>query len=110
MCWISDETHVHGWNHDSQLSGSSGLNRLQYRASEKHTELGDPTKELKALLGQHLVDFKTLLPGQRYRAVTDGTTGSMVNSRQGEVSPDYEKKAKKLDLHVPGVCLVLSIN
>ena len=29
----------------------------------RHTELGDPTKELKALLGyQHLVDFKTLLP------------------------------------------------
>ena len=43
----------------------------------RHTELGDPTKELKALLGyQHLVDFKTLLPGQRYRADTDGTTGS----------------------------------
>ena len=63
----------------------------------RHTELGDPTKELKALLGyQHLVDFKTLFPGQRYRADTDGTTDSVVNSRQVEVSPDYEKKAKKL--------------
>ena len=37
-----------------------------------HTELGDPTKGLKALLGyQHLVDLKTLLPGQRYRADTE---------------------------------------
>ena len=69
----------------------------------RHTELGDPTKELKALLGyQHLVDFKTLLPGQRYRADTDATTGSVVNGRQEEVSPDYEKKATKLDSHVPG--------
>ena len=67
--------------------------------------LGDPTKELKALLGyQHLVDFKTLLSGQRYRADTDGTTGSVVNSRRAEVSPDYEKKAKKLDSYVPADC------
>ena len=30
----------------------------------RHTELGDPTKELMALVGyQHLVDLKTLLPG-----------------------------------------------
>ena len=26
----------------------------------------------------------------------------MANSRQEEASPDYEKKAKKLDSHVPG--------
>ena len=43
-----------------------------------------------------------MLPGQRYRADTDGTTGSVVNGRQEEVSPDYEKKATKLDSHVPG--------
>ena len=50
----------------------------------------------KALLGyQHLVDVKTLLPGQRYRTDKDGTTSSVVNARQEEVSPDYEKKAKK---------------
>ena len=47
------------------------------------------------LLGyQHLVDFKTLLPGQRYRTDTDGTTGSVVNGRQEEVSPDYELREK----------------
>ena len=69
----------------------------------RQTELGDPTKDLKALLGyQYLVDFKTLLPGQRYRTDTDGTTSSVVNSRQADVSPDCEKKAKKLDSHVPG--------
>ena len=69
----------------------------------RHTELAYPTKELKALLGyQHLVDVKTLLPGQRYRTDKDGTTSSVVNGRQEEVSPDYEKKAKKLDSYVPG--------
>ena len=33
---------------------------------------------------------------------TDSTTGSVVNRRQEEGSLDYEKKAKKLDLYVPG--------
>ena len=65
--------------------------------------LAHPTKKLKALLGYlHLADIKTLLPGSRYRNDKDGTTSSVVNARQEEVSPDYEKKAAKLDSHVPG--------
>ena len=49
-----------------------------------------------------LFDIKTLLPGSRYRNDKDGTTSSVVNARQEEMSPDYEKKAAKLDSHVPG--------
>ena len=44
----------------------------------------------------HLADIRTLLPGSRYRNDKDGTTSSVVNARQ-DVSPDYEKKAAKLD-------------
>ena len=65
--------------------------------------LAHPTKKLKALLGYlHLADIKTLLSGSRYRNEKDGTTSSVVNARQEEVSQDYEKKAAKLDSHVPG--------
>ena len=48
------------------------------------------------------MDVKTLLPGQRYRTDKDGTASSVVNARQEEVSPGYEKKATKLDSYVPG--------
>ena len=58
----------------------------------RYVVLAHPTKRLKALLGHlHLADVKTLLPGSRYRNDKDGTTGSVVNARQEEVSPDYEK-------------------
>lgn len=44
----------------------------------RHTELGDPTVEFKALPGyQHLVDVKTLLPGQRHHNDKDGTTSEL---------------------------------
>ena len=63
----------------------------------RYVVLAHPTKKLKALLGYtHLADIKILLSGSRYRNHKDGTTGSVINARQ-EVSPDYEKKAAKLD-------------
>ena len=59
----------------------------------RYVVLAHPTKRLKALLGHlHLADVKTLLPGSRYRNDKDGTTSSVVNARQEELS---------LDSHVP---------
>ena len=43
---------------------------------------------------------KTVKPFENEQIVP--ISGSVVNGRQEEVSPDYEKKATKLDSHVPG--------
>ena len=67
------------------------------------TELKDPTRRLQELLDgrQHLIDVKTVVPGEGYRRAA-ASTAAHVNWRQEEVTKGYARKARECDGEVPG--------
>ena len=67
------------------------------------TELKDPTPRLQELLDgrRHLIDDKTVVPGEGYRRA-EASTAAHVNWRQAGVAKEYVRKAQECDAAVPG--------
>ena len=67
------------------------------------TELKDPTPRLQELLDgrQHLIDVKTVVPGEGYRRAA-ASVAAHANWRQAEVAKGYARKARECDAAVPG--------
>ena len=67
------------------------------------TELKDPTPRLQELLDgrQHLIDVKTVVPGEGYRRAA-ASVAAHANWRKAEVAKGYARKAGECDAAVPG--------